>query len=1076
MATQELLSYLSERIERKSDINEHLGFLYTLVVESGAQKIVELGTRGGDSTCAFLIGAFVTGGHVVSVDHGKGTEYTQEPSTSDRLSQTSAFVKNKLGLSDLWTLVVRDDAEFASEYSDEIDLLFIDTIHSYEQTRIELEKWGSKVVDGAFILLHDTVSYPEQNKAIWEFLDKNPLSQYVEHKNCNGLGIIIKNTGRPQETYIPNRHKMALGTWEARVDRLQEGILEMRARLQLETRARRQRIEEPKDPLGKLLLLFQTRPDLQSTFPEVNSGDYSRLLDWAAHAAVSGSDTASEYLTKDSEWYEQNPWQKIVELDRKLSRLQSELARFEGENAALQSELARFEGENAALQSELASQRRRLSELESELHAIRRSFGYKWMRFWASIVDRLFPDGTSRGNLRKTVIRSLQLLTDEGPKSFLRQAVQKSSHGELGIVSPPNLSPDILYAAWVTANTPDKACLRAAISDLPYKPKISIVMPVFNADPKFLRQAIDSVTLQPYAEWELCICDDASTNPDTNEVLDEKRWNDRRIKITNNPINMGIAAASNSALALATGDFVGFLDQDDLLYPDALFEVAKLINEQPDLDYLYSDEDKIDERGVRTEPFFKPDWSPDLLLSVNYVNHFSVYRTGLLRSIDGFRQGYEGSQDYDLVLRASDRTQKIGHVRKAIYGWRISSSSTAGSETAKPMAHSSAIMAIEDAMRRHGIEAQVQMQLISGYSYRYRVKYAIIDRPLISVLIPARTTKYVHNCVKSILKKTSYENYEIIVVDNSASGEVSSGLPATDKIKVIRYTSDYNFSALNNEAAKAARGRYVVFLNDDTEIISEEWLSAMLEHAQREEIGAVGARLLYPDGMVVQHAGIIIGISGYAANYGGMVNSDPGYFAFAEMVRNCAAVTAACMMVRKSYFLELGGFDESLGHSWNDVDFGIRVLQSGRRVTYTPFAVLYHHEGGSRGRHDASKQEASARELFRRKNLDFITSGDPYYNPNLSLEIPYQIRADSFLPLLSDPKLALQTLYTSRPDLKKAFPEAEKGDLSKLMAWAADTRPGTDSAAPLLLKHRNYFVAKSRRPSSTRKRGPGREG
>ena len=571
------------------------------------------------------------------------------------------------------------------------------------------------------------------------------------------------------------------------------------------------------------------------------------------------------------------------------------------------------------------------------------------------------------------------------------------------------LSEDSFYIAWIIENSPNPSVVRDSVRAFQYQPKVSIVMPVYNTDLKSLREAIESVEAQLYENWELRICDNGSTNTEVKIIVQEASRSDKRIRLTTLPNRGSISGGTNAVLASADGEFTGFLDQDDKLYPDALYEVVKLINDNPELDYVYSDEDKIDLNGRRVDPFFKPDWSPDLLLSVNYVNHFSVYRTGLLHSLGGLREGYEGSQDYDLVLRATEKTHRIGHVRKVIYGRRISPTSTADSETAKPIAYASAVRALEDAMARRGIKAQAKMLPV----HRYRVKYEINGKPLVTIIIPTRITKYIGNCVRSILEKTSYNEYEILVVENGTGMNLSKILGPSEKLRFITDSSDFNWSRINNQAAKVAKGEYLVFLNDDTEVSSGEWLSAMLEHAQRERVGAVGSKLLRAN-ETVQHAGIIVGTRGCATNYGGMIASDSGYFALASTIRNCAAVTGACMMVRKSYFMEMGGFDEALGHSWNDVDFGIHVVQSGRWIVYTPFALLYHHLGGTRGERDASSEEVRAKGIFRKKYAHFLSGGDPFYNPNLSIDEAYLYLPKCNPKLLSEPQVVLRSVYENQ--------------------------------------------------------------
>jgi GT2 family glycosyltransferase len=452
---------------------------------------------------------------------------------------------------------------------------------------------------------------------------------------------------------------------------------------------------------------------------------------------------------------------------------------------------------------------------------------------------------------------------------------------------------------------------------------------------------------------------------------------------------MGIAVGSNTALELADGEFVGFLDHDDILYSDALLEVVKLLNQDQTLDYIYSDQDKIDIQGKRVEPLFKPDWSPDLLISINYVTHFSVYRGNLLRSLK-LREGYAGCEDLDLALRATERTDKIGHIRRPLYGWRKYPTLVSASDSLNPPGIVTALRAIQDAMDRRGLEATVKML---PKPVTYRVRYVIKGRPSVTIIIPVNRTKYIVNCVRSILEKTAHKDYEILIVDNGIGIDLLKTLPASDKVRIHHDPSVFNVSRMINQAAKLSRGEYLVILNDGTEVINEEWLTAMLEYAQRQDVGAVGAKLLLPNG-TVQHAGVILTDDG-AINYGGMRASDPGYFNFACMVRNCAAVTGTCMMVRKTYFEELGGFDESFALSGNDVDFCIRLLQKKLWVIYTPYALLRHYCEGTRSLIDVNAQE---KQRFREKHREFIARGDPFYNPNLSTEVPYAIRKSKESP------------------------------------------------------------------------------
>jgi GT2 family glycosyltransferase len=463
-------------------------------------------------------------------------------------------------------------------------------------------------------------------------------------------------------------------------------------------------------------------------------------------------------------------------------------------------------------------------------------------------------------------------------------------------------------------------------------------------------------------------------------ILNEYAASDPRIHVKQLSENRGIAGASSEALAMATGEFIGLLDHDDELTPDALWEVASWLNRIPELDLLYSDEDKLTADGVRVEPFFKPDWSPDLLLSMNYITHFTVFRRSLLEGVGGFRSGYEGAQDYDVLLRVTEKTNRIAHVPKILYHWRMADTSAASSATAKPFASESGRRAVEDALKRRGQEASVEV-LAPG---RYRARYKIPKSPLVSIIIPTKDqVRLLQQCVTSIEGKTSYHPYEIVVIDNnSIDPETVHYLDAlSDKHRVLRYPRPFNFSAINNFGADKAKGEHLLFLNDDTQVIDGEWLAALVEQAQRPEVGAVGAKLLYPDNSI-QHAGVTLGICGGAGHaFRKLPNNRTAYFGLADLTRNCSAVTAACMIIPRKVFEEVGGFDEELKVVYNDVDLCLRIRKQGYLIVYTPFAVLYHFESATRGRLRPTREE----ELFCRRWSETIRLGDPYYNPSLTL-------------------------------------------------------------------------------------------
>jgi GT2 family glycosyltransferase len=447
--------------------------------------------------------------------------------------------------------------------------------------------------------------------------------------------------------------------------------------------------------------------------------------------------------------------------------------------------------------------------------------------------------------------------------------------------------------------------------------------------------------------------------------------------------NQGIAAASNAALALATGEFVGFLDHDDELKPHALIEIVKLLNKRRDVDFIYSDEDKKNPNGQLVEPFFKPGWSPDLLMSVNYVNHFSVFRREVLDYVGGLREGYDGSQDYDLVLRVTEVTDKIAHIATPLYTWGKVSGSAAASVDAKGFAYEAGKRALEDAVRRRGYEPTVTGALVVG---RYRVRYGIKGSPHVTIIIPTRDrVDMLERCIASIRTRTTYRDYEIVIVDNQTRDPATLEYLASVEGRVIQYPGEFNYARIMNVAAREVEADMLLFLNNDTEVVSSGWLEAMLEHAQRSEVAAVGARLLYPDGRV-QHEGVIIGFAGGSAG-----NVDHGGFqALGDTVRNCSAVTGACMMVRAVVYWELGGLEERLGVAFNDVDFCLRAREKGYQIVYTPYAQLYHHESATRGTLHPEEDEA----FFRARWGDPGEFRDPFYNENLDPTRPFVLRLE----------------------------------------------------------------------------------
>jgi len=516
--------------------------------------------------------------------------------------------------------------------------------------------------------------------------------------------------------------------------------------------------------------------------------------------------------------------------------------------------------------------------------------------------------------------------------------------------------------------------------------------------------------------------------------------------------NEGISSASNKALQMAEGEYIILLDNDDELAKIALIDVVKTINENLDVDFIYSDEDKIDAKGNHVDPFFKPDWSPDLFFSCNYPIHVSVFKKSILQKINGFRSNFDGSQDYDLILRYVEHAKKIIHIPKVLYSWRKSPGSTAAGPFEKNYSYEAGKRALQDAIKRRNLDAVCEGGLQLGL---YRVKYEIKGNPMISVIIPSKNIANLKKCIKSVFSKTTYKNIEIIVLDSSNNNSIKVYCDEYNQIKYENVNEKFfNFSKANNQGVKKSNGEFIVFLNDDTEVISPNWIEGLLEHVQRKEIGIVGAKLLYGNDNV-QHAGTIIGIQQHAGNYGGMHKSDAGYFSFVKIIRNCSSVTAACMMIKKELFSKIGGFDEELGNSWQDVDLCLRIINFGKFIVFTPYSILYHFEGTTRGKTDSSEVELQSRKIFRKKNIKFLQKGDPFYNPNLSLTTPYRIMKNYVKPLKD-----LVSLYERRTDLRLNFPNEQKNNFRNLIDWAATHGILMDSEKEVLEPHLEYYFQK----------------
>lgn len=686
-------------------------------------------------------------------------------------------------------------------------------------------------------------------------------------------------------------------------------------------------------------------------------------------------------------WSQPELAQQVQQLRDEAVAVHGLLATERADLARTQGELARTQGELAHVQDSLAAQQRRIAELLAST---------SW-RFTAPLrgLSRLLR--TTRELARRVqravmqprwgwwaLRHALNIITTRGWRALLAD-----------FSSRQNAIPTPDYCLWI-ARYEIPADQHQAMQQLTRNwqrtPVISVIMPTYNSNLSWLQASLDSVRAQVYPHWELCIADDASDSLEVHALLERHAAEDSRIRWLKRPVNGHISAASNSALTLAQGEFVALLDHDDLLHPLALWFMAQAIDTHPDAGLLYSDEDKLDLQGQRCDPYFKCEYNPELMLGQNMVSHLGCYRRDLVTRVGGFREGLEGSQDYDLALRVIEQLEphQIVHVPRVLYHWRIIPGSTALSANEKPYAQVSAKRAVTEHLQRRGITAELLP--CPEAPHLHRVRLARPDPlPLVSIIIPTRDrAQLLETCVESIRRLSSYPHFEIIVVDNGSIEPATQVLferLQQEGVILLRDEHAFNFSALNNRAARRAKGEILCLMNNDIEILTPDWLEEMASFAVLPEVGAVGARLWYPDG-TLQHAGVILGLGGVAGHpHSRLPRGHTGYFGRAVLHQSLSAVTAACLVIRKSVFDEVGGLDETLAIAFNDVDFCLRVRAAGYRNVWTPAAEMIHHESASRGTEDTpAKQRRFFGEVatMQERWADIIQD-DPAYSPNLTL-------------------------------------------------------------------------------------------
>ena len=590
---------------------------------------------------------------------------------------------------------------------------------------------------------------------------------------------------------------------------------------------------------------------------------------------------------------------------------------------------------------------------------------------WTKMFRKLSP---------YTIRKGFRYMKHYGPKEFWIRLHERFEPEE------------VPYGPWYRAYIPTEETLETQRKQkFDYSPLISIAVPAYQTPVEFLRQMIECSSDLTYSNWELCIVNASPDNEEMQKVLAEYSAGDSRVRFCNLKENLGIAENTNRAFAMAKGEFVGLLDHDDLLAPNALYEIVNALQDHPQADALYTDEDKVTtELDEHFQPHLKSDFNLDLLRSNNYICHFFVVRKSIVEKTGGFRKEFDGAQDYDFIFRCTENAGEVLHVPEILYHWRTHKASTADNPASKMYAFEAGKRAIEAHLERTGTKGEVSHTQDLGF---YRVKYPVQGEPLVSVIIPNKDEKEtLQTCLESLKKNTSYQNFEIIIIENNSTTEeifkYYKELSRDQQIHLLRWGKEFNYSAINNFGVAHARGEYLLFLNNDVKSIEPDWMEEMLGVCQRPEVGGVGAKLIYPDN-TIQHAGCVIGMGGIAGHmFVDMPADRTGYLHKASLLQDMSAVTAACLMMKKEVFEQAGGFTEELAVAFNDVDLCLKVRKNNHLVVYDPYAKLYHMESKTRGAEDSKEKVRRFQteiEYMRCHWMDILKNGDPYYNKNLSL-------------------------------------------------------------------------------------------
>jgi O-antigen biosynthesis protein len=1006
---------------------DHAPFAFWITSVLRPRTFVELGTHGGYSFFAFCqaVKAFELETRCYAVDTWKGDEhagfYGEEVFKRVRRHNEAHYAA--------FSRLVRSTFDEASAHFNDasIDLLHIDGRHFYEDVKHDFETWRPKLSQRAVVLFHDT-NVRERNFGVFKlWAELTPDFPAFEFLHGHGLGVLGYGATLPEEmaaflaaTDDPNVATEVRQAYARLGSALQADFEATEARSQLSTKLSRQEARA-----GELEAKLQAR-DAEL---EVSKARIEKIEGTVASRDAEARDLAVKFQAQEA---------RVGKLQAKLETRDAELeagnarARQAAEDlAAAKRRLshaaeARAEAEGRARAAEAKAERTR-----QELEGIRNSRIWRSTRPYRAAMDalrgRLGRTSPTRNDvlgslpltwLPRNLRRAMKLVWWLGTGQFsraisaslpyrrfvparikaaiperVREAMNRRLAKELETGQLKGWTGD--YHDWIARNDTlcddDRSLIRTHIASFQDKPKFSILMPVYNTPVEYLRQGINSLLRQLYQNWELCVVDDASTSSEIREVLEEYAQKDARIRPDFRATNGGISACSNTALEMASGDWIVLMDHDDVLAEHALYLVAEAINGHPDAVIIYSDEDHVDAAGRRSSPYFKPDWDYDLFLGQNLISHLGAYRAHLARQMGGFREGFEGSQDWDFALRILDSAPNatVHHIPFVLYHWRQTNDTF--SQTSLGRARDAAQRAVSDHLER---TKQAAVALPQGVSSHLRIKRDLpAERPLVSIVIPTKDQcDLLRTCIDGLVNRTDYDPIEVVVIDNGSSeGDTLAFLAdvgSRHNVKVVEDPRPFNFSRLVNLGVAQSSGEVCVLFNNDVDVINSDWLCEMVSHALRPEVGAVGAKLYYAND-TIQHAGVILGLGGVAGHAHRFApRQSPGYFNRLNLTHSLSCVTAACLALRREVYDELGGLNEQdLTVAFNDVDFCIRIRQAGYRIIWTPNAELYHYESISRGRDTTPEKatRAKAEVGYMRRRWGLVLDNDPFYNPNLSL-------------------------------------------------------------------------------------------